>query len=86
MTSKTRGAVRFPRRVKSLLQAALELRDRHVTGLVSDHGLAVARGRLANELAGAIFPPKSNAANNTSLLSNHRFFQPSHTRNTETTK
>jgi hypothetical protein len=29
----------------------------------SDHGLAVARGWLANKLADAVFPPKSNAAN-----------------------
>jgi transposase len=59
----TRGAVRFPRRVQGLLEAALDLRDRHAAGRVSDHGLAVARGRLANELTDAVFPPKSNAAN-----------------------
>ena len=41
----------------------MDLRDRHAAGVVSDHGLAVARGRLANELADAIFPSKSNAAN-----------------------
>jgi transposase len=41
----------------------LDLRDRHAAGRVCDHGLAVARGRLANELAEAIYPPKSNAAN-----------------------
>jgi transposase len=39
------------------------LRDRHAAGQVSDHGLAVARGRLANELAKAVFPPKSDLAN-----------------------
>jgi transposase len=61
--SATRGAVRFPRRIKELLQAALDLRDRHTSGQVRDHGLAVARGRLDNELAYAIFPFKSNAAN-----------------------
>jgi transposase len=63
LETATGGAVRFPRRVKGLLQAALDLRDRHATGVVSDHGLAVARGRLANELADAIFPSKSNVAN-----------------------
>jgi len=42
----TRGAVRFPRQVKELLQDALDLRDRHEVGIVSDHGLAVACGRL----------------------------------------
>jgi hypothetical protein len=39
------------------------MRDRHAAGQISDHGLAVARGRLANALAEAIFPPKSNEAN-----------------------
>ncbi len=63
LETATRGAVRFPRRVKELLQAALDLRDRHAAGRVSDHGLAVARGRLASELADAVFPPKSNPAN-----------------------
>jgi hypothetical protein len=47
LETATRGAVRFPRRVQDLLQAALDLRDRHAAGRVSDHGLAVARGRLA---------------------------------------
>jgi transposase len=54
LQSATGGAVRFPRRIKELLQAALDLRDRHAAGQVSDHGLAVARGRLDNELANAI--------------------------------
>jgi transposase len=63
LETATRGAVRFPRRVKGLLRAALALRDRHAAGRVRDHGLAVARGRLANDLARATFPPKSNAAN-----------------------
>src|SRR5262249_23632590 len=57
------GAFRSPRRVQELLQAALDLRDRHAAGRVSGHGLAVARGRLANRLAEAAFPPKSNPAN-----------------------
>ena len=63
LETATRGAVRFPRRIQGLLQAALDLRDRHAAGQVSDHGLAVARGRLAHGLADAVFPPKSNAAN-----------------------
>jgi transposase len=46
IAAATRGAVRFPRQVKALLQAALALRDRYLAGKVSDHGLAVARGRL----------------------------------------
>src|SRR5215467_1021910 len=59
----TRGAVCFPRRVAELLRAGLDLRDRHAAGEVSRHGLAVARGRLENQLADLIFPPKTNAAN-----------------------
>ncbi len=59
----TRGAVRFPRAVRALLQAGLELRDRHAAGAVSDHGLAVARGRLVNRLDALAAPPKTNADN-----------------------
>jgi transposase len=59
----TRGAVCFPRRVAELLRAGLDLRDRHAAGEISRHGLAVARGRLENELSDLIFPPKTNAAN-----------------------
>ena len=46
LQTATRGAVLFPRRVKSLLQRALELRDRHRAGQVSNHGVAVARGHI----------------------------------------
>jgi transposase len=63
LETATRGAVCFPRYVSGLLHAALDLRDRHRAGDVSDHGLAVARGRLANELAEIVFPTKSNATN-----------------------
>jgi transposase len=59
----TRGAVCFPRRVAELLRAGLDLRDRHAAGEISRHGLAVARGRLANQLSDLAFPPKTNAAN-----------------------
>src|SRR5215470_17825081 len=59
----TRGAVCFPRRVAELLRAGLDLRDRHAAGEISRHGLAVARGRLENQLADLIFPPRANAAN-----------------------
>jgi hypothetical protein len=61
----TRGAVCFPRRVAELLRAALALRDRHAASEISRHGLAVARGRLENQLSDLIFPPKTNAANET---------------------
>jgi transposase len=59
----TRGAVVFPRRVTELLRAGLDLRDRHLAGDISRHGLAVARGRLENQLSALVFPPKTNAAN-----------------------
>ncbi len=59
----TRGAVCFPRRVAELLRTGLDLRDRHAAGEISLHGLAMARGRLENQLADLIFPPKTNAAN-----------------------
>ena len=58
-----RGAVCFPRRIALLLRQGLALRDRHSAGQVSDHGLAVARGRLQNALEDAVFPSKTNAAN-----------------------
>jgi transposase len=59
----TRGAVIFPRRVAELLQAGLDLWDRHAAGAISGHGLAVARDRLESQLCDLIFPPKTNAAN-----------------------
>ena len=59
----TRGAVRFPRRVGELLRAGLDLRNRHLAGQVGTHGLAVARGRLENQLSDLVFPPKTNATN-----------------------
>jgi hypothetical protein len=49
--------------VAELLRAGLDLRDRHAVGDISRHGLAVARGRLENQLSGVIFPLKTNAAN-----------------------
>jgi transposase len=61
----TRGAVCFPRRVAELLRKGLDLRDRHAEGEISRHGLAVACGRLENQLSDLIFPPKMNAANET---------------------
>ena len=70
----TRGAVCFPRRVAELLRTGLDLRDRHAAVEISRHGLAVARGRLENQLSELIFPPKTNAANErlAQHLWNHR--------------
>ncbi|HTH49993.1 MAG TPA: IS66 family transposase [Candidatus Limnocylindria bacterium] len=59
----TRGGVCFPRRIAELLRAGLDLRDRHVAGAISPHGLAVARGHLEGQLFDLVFPPKTNAAN-----------------------
>lgn len=63
LETASRGAVCFPRRVAELLQTGLDLRDRHATGQISTHGLAVARGRLENALTDAVFPLKTNATN-----------------------
>jgi hypothetical protein len=59
----TRGAFRFPRRVAELLRAGQDLRDRHAAGEISRHDLAVARGRLENQLSDLVLPPKTNTAN-----------------------
>jgi transposase len=58
-----RGAVHFPRRVEALLRQGLDLRDRYAAGSVSEHGLAVARGRLQSALETAVFPPKMDPSN-----------------------
>jgi transposase len=57
------AAVRFPRQIKDVLQDALHLRDRHRAGEVSDHGVAVSRGRLESRLDALLRWPRSNAAN-----------------------
>lgn len=62
-TTATRGAVCFPRRVAELLRTGLHLRDRYAAGEISRHGLGVALGRLENQLADLVLPPKTNAAN-----------------------
>lgn len=63
LQTATRGAVLLPRRVKALLQQALDLRDRHRAGEISDHGVAVACGYLTNRLAELVFPAKRHAGN-----------------------
>ncbi len=74
LQTATRGAVCFPRRVSELLYHALDLRDRHAAGQLSEHGLAVCRGRLNHELLDAIYPTKTNSANErlAQHLWNHR--------------
>jgi transposase len=63
LETTTRGAVCFPRRIDELLHQAFDLRDRHNAGQLSRHGLAVCRGRLHNALLDAIYPTKTNEAN-----------------------
>lgn len=65
LQTATRGAVLFPRRIVELLRQGFALRDRHAAGEISDHGLAVARGRLQHVLENAVFPSKTNVANET---------------------
>jgi transposase len=50
LETASRGAVRFPRAVLQLTQDAYALRDRRDAGLISPHGLSVARGRLESRL------------------------------------
>lgn len=59
----TRGAVRFPRQVKALLQDALALRDRRDAGEISTHGLAVATGRLESRMDRLLMWKRTNEAN-----------------------
>jgi transposase len=40
----------FPRQIQAILQQALQLRDRRQQKQISDHGVAVARGRLEARL------------------------------------
>jgi transposase len=70
----SRGAVCFPRRIAEPLRTGLDLRDRPTAGQVSTRGLAVAHGRLENQLPDLVFPSKTNAANETFAqhLWNHR--------------
>lgn len=44
--TQPKGACRFPRAVKRILQAGLALRDRRDSKQISNHGLAITRGKL----------------------------------------
>jgi transposase len=59
----TKGAVRFPRAVKRILQAALDLRDRRDAGQISEHGLSVVRGRLEAQMDRCLMADFSNEHN-----------------------
>jgi len=45
-----RGEREFPRTIETILQQSLQLRDRRAQGQISEHGVAVARGRLEARL------------------------------------
>jgi transposase len=74
LETATRGAVRFPRAVKGLLQAALALRDRRDAEELSLHGLRVAQGRLEARLDRLLAGVFTNEANQrlAKHLVNHR--------------
>ena len=63
LETATRGAVRFPRAVKEVLQTALALRDRRDAGEVSLHGLRVAQGHLEARLDRLLAADFTAAAN-----------------------
>jgi transposase len=74
LETATRGAVRFPRAVKGLLQAALALRDRRDAEELSPRGLRVAQGRLGARLDRLLAGAFTNEANRrlAKHLVNHR--------------
>jgi transposase len=47
----------WPRQIKAVLQAALDVRDRLATGEISPHGAAVARGHLTRRLLALLAAP-----------------------------
>ena len=53
----------FPQAVLDLLRDSLDLRNRHQQRLVSEHGLAVARGKLEARLDRLLATRLYNAAN-----------------------
>jgi transposase len=63
LETATRGAVRFPRDLKALLQDALALRDRRDADRLSPHGLAIAIGRLDARLDRLLAWPRKDEAN-----------------------
>ena len=56
--SSTVGCSATPRRVAELLRTGLDLRDRHAAGAISRHGLALACGRLENQLSDLASRPR----------------------------
>jgi transposase len=52
----------LPGQIQEVLQEALDVRDRHTAGMISSHGVAVARGRLINRLSALLDQSTSVAA------------------------
>jgi hypothetical protein len=63
LETATRGAVRFPRAVKKILQHGLTLRDRRDAQQISAHGLRVAHGRLKARVDHLLAGRQTNAVN-----------------------
>jgi len=63
LETATRGAVTFPRAIKKLLQQALAVRDRFRLGEITEHGLAIVRGKCEAALRRLARPIKSHANN-----------------------
>ena len=73
LETATRGAVCFPRAVRTLMRRGLEIRDQFVAGDFSRQRLAWWRTRLTNQLSDLVTPIKRHAANETfaKFLSRH---------------
>jgi transposase len=63
------ASTRFPQQVQSILRAGLELRDRRDQGQISEHGVAVAGGRLQARMDRALQTPDDAPENR--RLANH---------------
>jgi transposase len=59
----TPASLVFPRAVEDLLEASLELRDRHERGEVSERGLSIAAGKLEAKLDRMLETRRRNPAN-----------------------
>lgn len=69
LETATRGAVIFPRKVKALLQEALEARDCRDAGKITAHAAAARADELDRRMQRLLEPARSNAANE--RLANH---------------
>jgi transposase len=63
LETAVRGAVRFPRAIKVLLQRGLLLRDRYQAGAMTRHGLAVMAGRSKSRLLNLVLCKKRHQGN-----------------------